>query len=470
MAISSPGLASGIDIKGIVSQLVALERAPLTQLQKDANSYQAKLSVFGTITSMVNTLGDAGAKLAAANTFTQVKATSSQPEAVTVSVAEGTAPTALSLEVVSLARAQSTASSAVPVDSGMGAGTLTITLGDWSSGTFQAGSANPVTITVAEGKDKLTDIAAQINAANGGVTATVLRDASGERLLMRSKETGAALGYQVSAADADAGDGKDLGRLAFTSLTGSGMSQTQSGANAVAKVNGVTIESASNTVKDALPGITLNLLKATTTAADISVSNDKDSMRKSVQGFVDAYNALADMLASSTKFDPDTKVKGSLQGDSTAVGLQRALRSMIRSETPGGAFTRLSDVGVEIKADGKMAINSTKLDAALDRPEEMTRLFGAASEDATLKGFGLKLDAFADGLVASGGTLSTRTTSLRSAIQRNEKEMDKVVDKASRAEARYLAQYNAMDAMVSRMNSLNAYVAQQITLWNKSSG
>ena len=124
----------------------------------------------------------------------------------------------------------------------------------------------------------------------------------------------------------------------------------------------------------------------------------------------------------------------------------------------------------EIKADGKMAIDSTRLDAALDRPAEMTRLFGATSDSPTLKGFGLKLDAFADGLVASGGTLSTRTASLRSAIQRNEKEMDKVVDRASRAEARYLAQYNAMDAAVSRMNSLNAYVAQQVTLWNKSSG
>ena len=470
MVISSPGLASGIDIKGIVSQLVALERAPLTQLQTQANGFQSKLSVFGTITSMVNTLGDAGAKLAAANTFSQVKATSSQPESVTVSVAEGTAPTALSLGVVSLAKAQSTASAAVPLGSGMGAGSLTITLGDWSSGTFAPGSATPVTINVTDGQDKMTDIAAQINAANAGVTATVLRDASGERLLMRSKDTGEALGYQVAATDTDANDGMDLGRLAFTALSGSGMGLTQAGTNAVAEVNGVTIESASNTVKDALPGITLNLLKPTTTAADISVSIDKESMRKSVQGFVDAYNALADMLASSTKFDPDTKVKGSLQGDSTAVGLQRALRSMMRSETPGGAFSRLSDVGIEIKADGKMAINSTKLDTALDQPAEMSRLFGATSEDPTLKGFGLKLDAFADGLVASGGTLSTRTTSLRSAIQRNEKEMDKVVDRASRAEARYLAQYNAMDAVVSRMNSLNAYVAQQITLWNKSSG
>lgn len=470
MAISSPGLASGIDIKGIVSQLVALERAPLAQLQTQASGFQSKLSVFGTITSMVSSLGDAGAKLAAAGTFAQVKGTSSQTDAVTVSVAEGAVPTALSLEVVSLAKAQSTASSAVPVGSGMGAGSLTITLGDWSSGTFAAGSATPVTINVVEGKDTLTDIAAQINGANAGVTATVLRDASGERLLMRSKDTGQALGYQVSATDNNAGDGKDLGRLAFTSLTGSGMSLTQAGANAVAKVNGVTIQSASNTVKDALPGITLNLLKPTTSAADITVTNDKDAMRKSVQAFVDAYNALADMLATSTKYDAATKVKGSLQGDSTAVGLQRAVRNMVRSETPGGTFTRLSDIGIEIKADGKMSINTTKFDTALEKPSELARLFGATSADATSKGFGLKLDAFADGLVAADGTLTSRTASLRSAIDRNSREMDKVVDRASRAEARYLAQYNAMDASVARLNSLNAYVGQQITLWNKNSG
>lgn len=470
MAITSPGLASGIDIKGIVSQLVALERAPLSQLQTQANGFQARLSVFGTITSMVSALGDASARLAGANTFTQVKGSSSQPESVTVSVADSTAPTSLALDVVSLAQAQSTASAAVPVGSGMGAGTLTITLGDWSSGSFAPGAGTPMTINVVEGKDKLTDIAAQINAAKGGVTATVLRDASGERLLMRSKDTGEALGFQVAAADGDANDGKDLGRLAFTSLTGSPMSLTQAGMNAVAKVNGVTIESASNTVKDALPGITLNLLKPTTSAATISVSNDKDSMRKAVQGFVDAYNSLADMLATSTKYDADTKTRGSLQGDATAVGLQRALRSMIRSETPGGAFTRLSDVGIEIKADGKMSINSSKLDAALDQPAEMTRLFGADNDNPTLKGFGFKLDAFADGMVASDGTLSARTSSLRSAIQRNSREMDKVTERASRAEARYLAQYNAMDASVARLNSLNAYVAQQITLWNKSSG
>lgn len=470
MAISSPGLASGIDVKSIVSQLVALERAPLTQLQKESTGFQTKLSVFGSITSMVTSLGDAGAKLAAAGTFAQVKGTSSQPEAVTVSVAEGAVPTALSLEVVSLAKAQSTASTAVPVGSGMGAGSLTITLGDWSSGSFAAGSATPVTINVVDGKDTLTDIAAQINAANGGVTATVLRDASGERLLMRSKDTGQALGYQVSATDSNASDGKDLGRLAFTSLSGSGMALTQAGANAVAKVNGVTIQSASNTVKDALPGITLNLLKPTTSAADIAVTSDKDAMRKAVQGFVDAYNSLADMLASSTKYDAATKVKGSLQGDSTAVGLQSALRSMIRSETPGGAFTRLSDVGIEIKADGKMAINATKFDAALDRPEELTKLFGATSDNATLKGLGLKLDAFADGLVAADGTLTSRTASLRSAIDRKSREMDKVADRAARAETRYLAQYNAMDAAVAKFSSLNAYVAQQITLWNKNTG
>src|SRR5690606_37316043 len=113
--------------------------------------------------------------------------------------------------------------------------------------------------------------------------------------------------------------------------------------------------------------------------------------------------------ATTTRYDPETKVAGSLQGDSTATGLRNAIRGMMRSSTPGGEFTQLLDIGIEIKSDGKMSINSTKLDAALDKPAELGKLFGATSDDPTQRGFGIKLDAFADGLVESGGTLSNRT-------------------------------------------------------------
>lgn len=467
MAITSTGMASGVPIDSIVSQLVALERAPLAPLQTQATKFQSKISVFGTLSSMMNTLGDLGTKLADVNAFKLVKGASSQATAVGITVATGTAPTSMAVEVQQLAKAQSTATLAVPKDTAMGAGSLKITLGDWSTGSFVAGSATAVDIEIVDGEDTLTQIAAKINAADAGVTATVLRDASGERLLMRSKETGEALGFEMQVTDSDGVAGTGLSRLAVQGGVASGVQITH-GANALATINGIAIESASNTYKDGLPGITLQFSQVTTTPVEISVSNDKEAMKKTLQSFVDAYNSINDMLTSTTKYDPDSKVAGTLQGDSTAVGLQNALRGMMRSVTPGGDFTMLSDIGIDIKSGGKMSIDSTKLDAAMDKPEALQNLFNADHTDPTAQGFGEKLKTFADGFSGASGTLTSRTESLRAAVTRNTREQAKVNERATRAEARYLKQYNAMDAMVGQLNSLNAFVTQQIAQWNKT--
>jgi len=472
MPITSPGLASGLDIQGIVSQLVALERRPLVPLQQQAASFQSKLSVFGTIKSMVSALGDAASKLSATSAWNPVRATTTS-DAVGITAKSGTAATSMSIEVQSLAKAQSTASTAVATGGTIGSGTLSIQLGGWDGTTFTPGSASAVNVTVAA-SDTLSDIATKINAAKGGVNATVLRDASGERLLVRSDKTGQAQGFQITATDDDGQntDANGLSRLAFTSNAGAlvGMTLSQAGANAQATVNNVPISSASNTVTDALPGITLNLNKVTTAPVEVAVSQDKDSIRKNLQGFVDAYNAINNMLATATKYDPDTKVAGSLQGDSTAVGLQNALRRMMGSVTPGGEFQRLSDIGITLKSGGVMSIDGSKLDKALENPEALQRLFTQDSGLAADKGFGLKVKAFADGLVASNGIVTTRSDSLRASITRNGKEQDKVNDRATRAEARYLAQYNAMDAAVGQLNGLSNFVSQQVTLWNNQRG
>jgi flagellar hook-associated protein 2 len=474
MAISSPGLASGVPVKEIVSQLVALERAPLVPLQRQAASFQSKLSIFGTIKSMVSALGDAAAKLSDPKAWDVVKATSSTPDAVGVTAAAGASPTSLSIEVQQLAKAQSNASAAVATGTPMGAGTLRIELGSWATGSFAAGSAAAVDVSI-DAQDSLSAIATKINAAGAGVNATVLRDASGERLLVRSNDTGEDMGFRIQATDADGvnDDANGLSRLAFDKNGGGsffGMALSQAGINALATVNNVPITSAKNSVKDALPGITLNLSKVTTGPVEITVNTDKDAMRKNIQGLVDAYNAINTMLATATKYDPDTKVAGSLQGDSTAVGLQNALRGMMRSSSTSSPFSRLADIGLSLKTDGTMSIDASKLDTALANPAGLKALFTADSTLATGQGFGKKIDAFADGLLSTGGLVSTRAESLNSAIARNTKEQDKVVDRAARAEVRLLAQYNAMDAAVGKLNGLNAFVAQQITLWNRNTG
>jgi flagellar hook-associated protein 2 len=473
MAISSPGLASGLDIKSIVSQLVALERAPLAPLQQKAAGLQSKLSIYGTIKSMVSALGDAAKKLADPKAWDLVKGGSTAPDRVGISVAAGTPPTSMSIEVQALARAQSTASAALPTGSAVGSGTLSIQVGSWTTGDFVAGTAAAINVEVTA-QDTLSTIATKINAGNGGVTATVLRDASGERLLVRSTRTGADLGFRIQATDGDGNntDAAGLSRLAYDGTGGNfhGMTLSQAGSNAQATVNNVPITSASNTVSDALPGITLNLSAVTTTPVELTVINDKEGMRKNIQTFVDAYNAINSMLSTATKYDPDTKVAGTLQGDSTAVGLQNALRGMMRSVTPGGDFTRLLDIGIEIKSGGTMSVDNTKLDAAMSEPEELKALFTATSTDPAAQGFGLKMSAFATGLLSVNGTLTGRSEALKNSVTRNTKEQDKVVDRAARAEVRYLAQYNAMDNAVGKLNGLNAFVSQQVTLWNKSSG
>jgi flagellar hook-associated protein 2 len=467
--ISSPGIASGLDIQSIVSQLVALEKAPLTQLKSQATSLQTKLSTMGTIKSQVSALGDAAAKLSKNTGWDAVKATSSNPLAIGVTVKAGAPATSITMEVQNLAKAQSTASAAVTTGSAMGTGSMTIELGQWSGSSFTAGSGTPVTIDIASGEDSLADIAAKINESDAGVSATVLRDASGERLLVRSKETGEENAFRITVADDDGQDtdAAGLSRLAFSVGNANGMSRSQSAENAQATINNVPITSASNTLSDTLPGMTLQLSQETTAPVEIDVSNDTEAIRNNVKAFVDAYNTLNTTLANAVRYDETTKTAGPLQGDSTTVGLQNALRSMMRSASASTPYSRLSDVGIELKTGGKLEIDATKMDTALDNLDDLKALFTSTSNDPTATGFGWKIKSFAEGLIDADGTVTNKTEALQASIKRNGLDQERVNDKAARAEKRFLAQYNAMDAAVGSLNGLSAFVSQQITLWNK---
>lgn len=468
--LSSPGIGSGIDVQSIVSQLVALEKAPLTQLETKANSIKTKISTYGTISNQASALGDAAFKLASASGWNAVTATSSNASAISVKAAAGAPVTSLTMEVSQLARAQSTASAAVTTGSAVGTGTLTIELGSWSGSSFTAGSEAPVSVTINEGEDSLSEIAAKINDADAGVSAIVLKDTSGERLLLRSRESGTANGFRITATDADGGhtDNTGLSRLSYSgSGSTSGTTQTQAPQNAMATINGVAIQTASNTLNDTIPGLTLQLSQVTSSPVQIDVNTDQDAIRANVQTFIDAYNSLNNTLVSTTKYDAGTKVAGTLQGDSTAVGLQNALRGMMRSSTTASPFTRLSDIGIEIKTGGVMSLDSEKFSAALADLDGLKDLFMADTGDAATEGFGRKIDAFADGLLEADGMLSNRKEALQKAMDRNSDEQDKVNERAARAETRYLAMYNAMDANVAKLNSLNSFIAQQITLWNR---
>lgn len=468
--ISSPGIGSGIDISSIVSQLVALDKAPLTQLQATATATQTKLSAYGTIKSQFAALSDAAATLGSASGWNAANATSSNASAISVTASAGAAATSLTMEVSQLAKAQSAASSSVATGAGVGSGSMTIELGAWSGSSFTAGSATPVSINISAGQDSLTEIAAKINSAGAGVTATVLKDASGERLLMRSSETGEENGFKITVADDDGNntDGSGLSSLGFDLANASGMGQTQGGQNALATINNVSISSASNNLSDTLPGMSIQLSQVTTSPVELTVSRDTESIEANVQAFVDAYNTINATLTSATKYDADTGTAGTLQGDSTATGLQNALRAMMRSVTGSSAYSRLSDVGIELQTGGSLSIDTTKFSSALGNLDELQSLFTIDTGDETTQGFGLKIEAFASALIDTDGRLTNRTDALQSAIERNTEDQERVTERATLAEARYLAQYNAMDANVAKLSAINSFITQQIALWNNA--
>lgn len=469
MTISSTGVGSGLDVKSIVSQLVAIEKQPLVQLQTTASKIQTQLSLYGTVKSQISALGDAAALLSGASGWNAQKAASSNSAAVNVTVGSTASSTALTVSVQQLAQAQSTTSAGIAKGTAAGAtGSLSIKLGTWSGASFTQGAAAGIDVTV-DATDTISTIASKINAANAGVTATVLSDGTNERLVVRSTSTGAAAGFNIAATGGNAA----LSTFAFTDSTvttpsATGMFMGQSGLDAQLKINGVALTSATNKMTNVTPGVSLQLLQTTTVSVDITVANDQDVVQKNIQSFVDAYNNLNKTLASATAYSAATKTGGPLQGDSTTLGLQNALRSMLGSSSTGSTFTRLSEIGLERQTDGSLKINQTKLTSAMQDQGNLKNLFTTDNSDPLTNGFGLKVRDFARAMVAFDGQVTNKSAALQSSITRNTKDQDRVTERAARVETQLLKQYSALDSQMATLTGLNSYVTAQLAQWNKS--
>ena len=465
--ISSPGVGSQLDVKSIVTQLVALEKRPLDGLKLQAATVQTKVSAFGQIKSLVSALADAAGTLNSLTTYNAVSTRSSNTAAVTASAIGGTAANSFSIKVDSLAKAQSTASGALlPVGGALGQGTLRLQLGKWTlvpvSFTPQS-SAGPVDIVVSA-SDTVSDVASKINGSSAGVSATVLNDASGQRLLLRSRSTGVAAGFEMSVAadgDGNTADAAGLSRLVVGSTI-------QYGADAKIKVNDIPVSSGTNTFADVVSGVTLTAVATTSTDVDITVEPNRTVLKDAVDSFVKAFNAINQMLNDLTKYDPATKAAGLLQGDSTAIGLQNALRGILQSTTTGSTYKRLADIGITQQLGGGLAVAGAKLDAALANGDEVKKLFKADNGNVLTNGVAMKFKAFSTGLLATDGLFSSKDASLKRSLDLNAREQTQVNAKAARVEASLYRRYNALDVQLNSLSALNSYITQQVAQWNKS--
>lgn len=482
--ISSVGIGSGMDVNSIVSQMVALEKQPLKTLEVKAINVKAQISAFGEIQSQMAALTDVATRLSAASAWSARNVSSSNTSIATITASATTAATTFSLDVDQLALKQSVSSAAMAPDTVIGAGTLTIELGSWSAGgaAFSPGSGS-VAIEVTD-TDTISTIAGKINSADAGVVATVFNDGTNQRLLLQSKATGAVSGFRLTVAETGVtptnNDNAGLSRLAFDPATpdpvtglASGMAAAaipvQYAQDAQARINGLTVTSATNALTDNIPGVTINLLAKTISGPlTMAISEDVTLAVKNVNDFVTAYNTLNKSLSELTKYDSATKTAGLFQGDASVVGLQNVLRGILSSTSMGSSLQRLADIGLERKLDGSLNIMTSKLSVAANSGTSLQQLFTNNNGDPMTNGFALKLKAFGQGVAASGGAVKSKAEVLQKVLDTNAKAQTKINDQAAAFEARMRARYSALDGQMAQLNALNSYVSQQVTLWNKS--
>jgi flagellar hook-associated protein 2 len=397
-----------------------------------------------------------------------------------VQVSTGTNATAGSyaVNVSKLAVGQTVTSTAMASSAAtLNEGTLTIELGTWGAGSPAAGftaksGSTPMTLTIGPGETSLSAIRDKINASGAGVSASIVTDASGARLSLRSSLTGAENAFRITATETnnDGNPATGLSALGFdASAASSPMARTMTAANAELTVNGIALSSASNTLTNVIDGLTLNLIKPTSSSVEVSVATDTASVKTAITDFVTAFNTLAGFIHTQTAYNADNKSGGALQGDQSTLTLQNQLRSVLnQSSSASSTWSRLSDVGISLKADGTLDTNATKLDSALGNLPELKKLMTADGATSADSGFVRRFKNLADAALSAEGVFATRTTSIQANVASNTKSQSAMQDRLDKTRARLQAQYTALDTQMATLNNLSTYMTQQIANFNKS--
>ena len=471
--VSSAGIGSGLDIEGIISQLMEIEKRPLTQLNNKKAEQQAQLSAFGSLKSVLSSFQDSVQELAKPTVFNGLKAALTDTTMATVSASSSAAAGTHEIEVQSIAQSQKIKSEAfASTDTIIGSGTLTIAFGTYNGdGTFTANTEKAAkTITIDPAKSTLADIRDTINDANAGITASIVNDGNGNRLVIASKDSGLANALKITVNDADGNHTNNAGlsKLAFDASTGgvANMTETVAAKNAVLVIDGITIQKSSNTIDDALEGVTLNLLKADPgTTSTLTVEKDNSSVEAAMKAFVTTYNSLEKTVTNLSRYDPANDQASILTGDSTVRMVQFRVRAMLSDNPlPAGGINSLSELGISFQKDGTLALDDSKLSAVLADPDKnISEFFGDIPGTTTsTPGFISRLDQLIDGMTRSDGLIESRIDGIDSVIKTIDKRSESLEYRLEEVEKNLRAQYTALDTMIASMTQTSNYLQQQL--------
>lgn len=464
--ITSAGIGSGIAVESIITQLMQLERQPITQLQQRKGVVDARLSALGKVKSAMSALQTAANSIKSAANFSVFKTAVGDANVLTATAGSSASVGGHSVEVKDLAATQKLAAAGLPSSSSaIATGTLTLELGQLSGGVYTPDPARTYSVPIGATNNTLEGLRDAINALDAEVTASIVNDGSANpaRLVLSPKDSGTTNVIRMSGLA-----GFDFDPQA--PLAGS-MEQTIPAADARVVIDGITVTKPSNVITDALTGVTLNLKgKNEGSPTTLDVSKDSDAIKGKIEAFVKAYNDLNSLIRSETSFNSSANSAGTLNGDATVRSVRDQLRRIASGDLSAatGGFTRLSDAGIGFGVDGSMTIDSTKLDAALADPAK--NISGLFAGSPTVTGLATQLSDRLGELLGVGGSIESRTDSYNLSKRGFDDRIEALERRMSSIEQRYRRQYAALDSLVAGMNTTGSFLAQQLTALQNLNG
>jgi len=454
--ITSSGLISGIDTASIVDQLVSLESRPISLLRSRQSALKSQVSALGDIVSKLSAL-ETAAKGLATDGVLAAKVSSSN-DAFSATPGTGALDGRYGVRVDQLARAAKWRSGAFATStSPVAGGTLALKVAGTDYGP----------LTIAAGTS-LADVAFQIRQSGAPLSAQVLTGKDGAYLSVTARDTGYA-GTDASAALA----------LTFTpSGAGGGtepaFAEVEGARNALFSVDGLAFERQTNTVTDAITGVTLTLKKgailpATTgTVEDLVLSTDVDASKAKLQKFVEAYNGVMSLVQRQLAVTKSTDRGSTLAGDSSIRSLQKSLQQLLVTVVPDlPGVKSLADVGVKTARDGSLTIDGTAFSAALARdPSAIDTLFSKATT-----GLGAVVSSMVQAQIASGtGILTARQTGLSKTVTQMDDQAAAMQRRVEAFRTNLQRQFSAMETTLSNLKSTGSYLTAQLNSLSSSSG
>lgn len=476
------GIGSGIDIDSIVKSMVAAERAPRdAQLSKLEKKTTTQITALGALKSAISDFQKALGALNKPELFQARSATSSKADSVAVSASTEASAGSYSVEVKALASSSKVALRAFanPADApaSFGSGTLSLKVGDKALPVVQINASN----------NTLSGIRDAINVAgvDAGVSAAIVTDDAGSRLVLSSTETGegaditvaaepdsvtagtfalAQLTYQTPGVEPSASDFESAEDPAYIDALKEyrkGPMALSIAQSAQITIDGMQVTSKANKIESAIEGVTLDL-KAKTPESEpltIKVAQDKAGAKKQIQAFVDGYNKLIGVINSQTKVtgvgDDKAPVTGALVGDASARGLMSSIRNELVNPQSSGSLRALTDIGITTQTDGTLAIDSAKLDKAMaGHFSELSGLFTGES------GLASRMDSKLKPYSETGGVLEQRNKAMTKTLSNIDSQKEDITRRVAVLQERLYKQFNAMDLLVGQLsNTSNSLLA-----------